>query len=64
MKRIAKTKDGDIYEVRLQKMFPNCGKYTKCCIDDKEFWEKYQEKVKLLYKGMLEPDPPEGFEKW
>lgn len=48
MKLIAKTKDGDIYEVRLQRMFPNCDRYTKCCTDDMEFWEKYQKRVKEL----------------
>ena len=48
MKVIAKTKDGDIVEVRLQRMFPNCDRYTKCCDEDREFWKKYQERVKEL----------------
>jgi len=53
MKLIAKTKDGDIFEVKLQRQFPNCGKYTKCCIDDKEYWEKY---VKLVNGLVAEYD--------
>jgi len=61
MKLIAKTKDGDIFEVKAQRMFPNCKtRYTKCCYDDKEFWEKYEAKVKTL----LHYKPPEGFDKW
>jgi len=49
MKLIAKTKDGDIYEVKAQRMFPNCkARYTKCCFDDKAFWAKYQSRVKEL----------------
>jgi len=60
MKLIAKTKDGDIFEVKLQRQFPNCGKYTKCCTDDKEFWQKYEAKVKTL----LDYKAPEGFEGW
>lgn len=42
MKIIAKTKDGDIFQVRLQRNFPNCQKYTKCCDDDKEFFSNYK----------------------
>ena len=48
MKLIAKTKDGDIFEVRAQRDFPNCQKYIKCCSDDKSFWKKYQGRVKEL----------------
>ena len=25
--------------VKTQSMFPNCSKYTKCCSDDKSFWD-------------------------
>ena len=24
----------------LQRDFPNCGKYTKCCTEEEKFWEK------------------------
>lgn len=34
--------------VRAQRMFPNCGKYKKCCVDDKAFWDKYQSRKKEL----------------
>jgi len=60
MKLIAKTKEGDIFEVKLQRQFPNCGKYTKCCVDDSEFWKKYEAKVKSL----LDYKAPEGFDGW
>jgi len=23
----------------IQRMFPNCQKYTKCCTEDKSFWD-------------------------
>ena len=26
----------------IQRDFPNCDKYTKCCHDDKEHWEKVE----------------------
>jgi len=34
--------------VAIQRDFPNCTKYIKCCSDDKEFWNKYQARVKEL----------------
>ena len=38
-------KNGDII-VRVQKDFPNCEKYNKCCTDDSKFWSKLDNKVK------------------
>jgi len=33
--------------VDSQQMFPNCkARYTKCCVEDKEFWDKLDAKVK------------------
>ncbi len=65
MKLIAKTKDGDIYEVKAQRMFPNCNaKYTKCCFDNKAFWDKYQRRVKELIRNeeaYTKPRPLEMF---
>jgi len=29
----------------VQRMFPNCEKYTRCCTKDKEFWETLQKRV-------------------
>lgn len=28
--------------VKVQRMFPNCGKYKECCTKDKGFWDKMQ----------------------
>jgi len=81
MKLIAKTKDGDIFEVKAQRMFPNCKtRYTKCCTEDKEFWDKLDAKVKSVkpekgeirrfddkqYMERFEQriKPPKGFDKW
>jgi len=64
MKLIAKTKDGEIYEVKLQRQFPNCGKYTKCCVDDKEFWEHISNVLKEEKEKLMKNKPPEGFDKW
>jgi len=61
MKIIAKTKDGDIYEVRLQRDFPNCQKYTKCCIDDKPFWDKLSDKITATDKALREQKIPTDF---
>ena len=76
MKLIAKTKDGDIYEVKVQRMFPNCNKYKSCCTADKEYWDKIQHKFDGLKIAGLMPvyqpprrdrvklehtKPPEGF---
>ena len=52
--------DGEERIVRVQQMFPNCQKYKKCCVDDAEFWKKYEAKVKSL----LDYKAPEGFEGW
>jgi len=46
MKLIAKTKEGDIFEVKLQRQFPNCGKYKICCKNYAIFWDKLDAKVK------------------
>jgi len=32
----------------LQRDFPNCGKYTKCCTKDEGFWDKLQEQIKII----------------
>jgi len=70
MKLIAKTKDGDIFEVKLQRMFPNCGKRTKCC---DETWTKDSERsIKIKpkwedYTLLTEKDKkkePEEFKGW
>lgn len=52
----------------IQRDFPNCTvRYTKCCTDDKEFWEKYQKRVKELdykvqpFRAIKRNDPPKGF---
>ncbi len=37
--------NGDMI-VRVQKDFPNCEKYNKCCTDDSKFWSKLDNKVK------------------
>ena len=60
--------------VPVQKMFPNCRKYSKCCTEDSEFWAKLQEGIKILKPKKqpfrLQPvtlysdDVPEGFEGW
>jgi acid phosphatase class B len=63
--------------VKVQRMFPNCEKYKKCCIKDKDFWDKLQKKSKELNipktnKVSLDSsighnsihEKPEGFEKW
>ena len=74
MKVIANTKDGEIIEVKLQRMFPNCSKYTKCCTDDREFWDALQKRLEvwkpkkqpfrtLIVKSSL-GKAPEGFEGW
>ena len=34
--------------LRVQRMFPNCEKYNKCCVDDRAFWIKYQARLKEL----------------
>jgi len=58
----------------LQRDFPNCGKYEKCCTKDEGFWETLQERVKEFNpkkqpfrtkKVELEfTKAPEGFEKY
>jgi len=58
----------------VQRMFPNCRKYSKCCTDDKEFWDILQERLKM-WKPKKQPfrtltiksdlgKAPEGFEGW
>jgi hypothetical protein len=63
-------KDGIV--VKVQRMFPNCEKYKKCCTEDKEFWNKLDAKVKewkplktTLRKTVINPPfekPPKDFE--
>jgi len=60
--------------VPVQHMFPNCSKYKKCCTNDKEFWDKYEEQIKhLLHREQpfrikdVKLDitkPPVGFENY
>ena len=38
----------------LQRDFPNCEKYEKCCTKDEGFWKTLQERVKEL-KPTLQP---------
>ncbi len=69
MKIIAKTNEGEIIEVRLQRMFPNCSKYTHCCDEN---WDKKLERVikmpiKVDYTIHTEKDKmkaPKGFKGW
>ena len=76
MKADHKTHDLPLDEivVPVQRMFPNCRKYSKCCTDDREFWDELQKRVKEL-KSKPQPfrkttielgecKPPEGFEGW
>jgi len=59
--------DGEERIVRVQKMFPNCQKYKKCCTDDDVKQVKFgtpmpkikQKKVELFYSI-----PPEDFNGW
>ena len=32
----------------VQRMFPNCGKYKKCCTKDEDFWEKAGKEVPVV----------------
>ncbi len=56
--------------VRVQKMFPNCEKYKKCCTDDKEFWDKMKEYKPyiplsdLIAQQIKKQKSPEGFKGW
>ncbi len=60
--------------VPVQKDFPNCRKYTKCCKDSQEFWNTLQERTKVIpYKNKAFRTtsvklglgkPPEGFGGW
>ena len=34
--------------VRVQRMFPNCSKYKKCCRIDKPFWDELEAKLKVI----------------
>ncbi len=75
---LASSKTHDFLEdeivVPVQHMFPNCRRYTKCCYDDKEFWNELDKKVKewkpvkqqfRIRDLKLKPTkPPEGFEGW
>ena len=73
--KVASSKTHDLIEqdeivVKVQRMFPNCAKYVKCCTDDKEFWNKLDAKVKSV-KPVKQPfrrqkinHEPTGFEGW
>jgi len=60
--------------VPVQNMFPNCLKYSKCCVDDGKYWDQIQKQVEAtkpknqpFRKVKLElkhEKPPEGFEGW
>ena len=64
--------NGDVI-VRVQRDFPNCQKYDKCCRMDKPFWDELEAKTKdikynkqpfrlqALDKFKYEKPPP-GFE--
>jgi len=64
----------DEMTVKVQRMFPNCQKYEKCCRIDKPFWDELEAKTKEI-KYVKQPfrikevklnitKPPEGFEGW
>jgi hypothetical protein len=38
--------------VKVQRMFPNCQKYEKCCTKDKDFWKQLN--------GQKMPEVPSG----
>jgi len=51
--------------VPVQNMFPNCLKYSKCCVDDGKYWDQIQKQVFRKVKLELKHEkPPEGFEGW
>ena len=65
--------NGDII-VRVQRDFPNCQKYDKCCRMDRPFWDELEAKTKDV-KYVKQPfrikelklkitKPPEGFENY
>ena len=58
----------DEITVKVQRMFPNCGKYTKCC---KDVWTGKLEKVihmpvptDYTLETKKHIKAPEGFEGW
>jgi hypothetical protein len=58
----------DEITVKVQRMFPNCGKYTKCC---SEVWTSKLEKVihmpvptDYTLETKKHIKAPEGFEGW
>ena len=57
------TNDEEI-TVRVQQMFPNCGKYRKCCADSG--YEETMKKVKKIhnYKEMIDDMLESVKEKW
>ena len=60
--------------VRVQRDFPNCQKYTKCCRVDKPFWDELNSKLKEIEHKkqpfrekrvtIIHTKPPEGFDGW
>lgn len=54
----------------IQRDFPNCQKYEKCCDKDEEFWDKIQEQppvkevIKMEKKQLNIEQPPSDFKEW
>jgi len=51
--------------VSIQRKFPNCEKYGKCCKSEKsrEYWEKFSRALAQYKKEhMVRQEPPNGFE--
>ena len=60
--------------VPVQRMFPNCRKYSKCCSDNQEFWDVLQKRLEE-WKPKKQPfrtltvksnvgEAPSDFEGW
>jgi len=60
----------DEITVRVQRDFPNCQKYNKCCRIDKPFWDELKQKLKQIeyrkhpFRLKKQNDPPEGFKEF
>ena len=62
----------DEITVRVQRDFPNCQKYERCCKIDKPFWDELESKTKeIVYSKqafrlqrfkIYHDEMPEGFE--
>ena len=56
--------DGEERIVKVQRMFPNCQKYTKCCTDDDVKQVKFgtpMPKIKMKKIELKITKPPEDF---